>query len=504
MMPSERRLHPLSFVFDVAGQLRQLVVPGLVVLLGAGSAGFGWQGWLTLLVIPYALVAIIRLLTFRYRFDPGELVITSGLIFRNERHVPYGRIQNIDAVQNVLHRLLRVVEVRVETGGGDELEARMRVLPLAALEEMRERVYAGRQVAAATGVVEETKIQPERRALLALGPRELLLAGFIDSKGLIIVGAAFGLLWELGLFDPTLAFVFGENATGRGAMRQAVRALSGGGVPSAGRLAILALAFAAFVLVIRLLSMCWSVIRLWGFRLDRIGDDLRAEFGLITRVMATIPIRRVQTVTVRESPLHRLFNTASIRVDSAGSDGAEGGAAKRESVAPIVNRADLAHLLAEVLPDVDVAGVTWSPVDPRGVRRALKASLVLVVMLTLPFVLMLGWWTFAWLGILMTLARVHARLYVKHLGWAVGDQAVLFRSGYLWRQLTVARFNKIQAVTLSESPFDRRARMASVRVDTAGAGDASHRVDIPYLARATADDLHGRLAGEAARTAFRW
>jgi putative membrane protein len=504
MMPSERRLHPLSFVFDVAGQLRQLVVPGLVVLLGAGSAGFGWQGWLTLLVIPYALVAIIRLLTFRYRFDPGELVITSGLIFRNERHVPYGRIQNIDAVQNVLHRLLRVVEVRVETGGGDEPEARMRVLPLAALEEMRERVYAGRQVAAATGVVEEAKIQPERRALLALGPRELLLAGFIDSKGLIIVGAAFGLLWELGLFDPTLAFVFGENATGRGAMRQAVRALSGGGVPSAGRLAILALAFAAFVLVIRLLSMCWSVIRLWGFRLDRIGDDLRAEFGLITRVMATIPIRRVQTVTVRESPLHRLFNTASIRVDSAGSDGAEGGAAKRESVAPIVNRADLAHLLAEVLPDVDVAGVTWSPVDPRGVRRALKASLVLVVMLTLPFVLMLGWWTFAWLGILMTLALVHARLYVKHLGWAVGDQAVLFRSGYLWRQLTVARFNKIQAVTLSESPFDRRARMASVRVDTAGAGDASHRVDIPYLARATADDLHGRLAGEAARTAFRW
>ena len=38
-MPSERRLHPLSFVFDIAGQLRQLVVPGLVLLVGAGSAG---------------------------------------------------------------------------------------------------------------------------------------------------------------------------------------------------------------------------------------------------------------------------------------------------------------------------------------------------------------------------------------------------------------------------------------------------------------------------------
>jgi len=507
-MPSERRLHPLSFVFDIVGQLRQLVVPGLVVLVGAGSAGLGWQVWLMLFVIPYAIVAIIRSLSFRYRFDTGELVITSGFIFRNERHVPYGRIQNIDAVQNVLHRLVRVVEVRVETGGGDEPEARMRVLPLQALEEMRERVFAGRaaqagrQPAMATDVVQET--QPERRALLALGPRELLLAGFIDSRGLIIVGAAFGLFWEVGLFDPTIDMVFGENESGRGLIRQAVRALLGEGVPSIGRMAILALAFAAFVLVIRLLSMCWSLIRLWGFRLDRIGDDLRAEFGLITRVMATIPIRRVQTVTVRESPLHRLFDTASVRVDSAGGDGAQGGAVKRESLAPIIRRADLPRLLAEVLPDVDISGVTWCPVDPRGFGRALRSSLVMAVLFTMPFILMLGWWTFAWLGVLVVWAWVHSKLYVKHLGWAVGDQAVRFRSGYLWREFTVARFNKIQAVTLAESPFDRRARMASVRVDTAGAANASHRVDIPYLARRVADELYHRLAGAAARTAFRW
>ena len=371
-MPSERRLHPLSFVFDIVGQVRQFVVPGLVVLVGAGSAGLDWQGWLTLLVIPYAIVALVRSMTFRYRFDPDELVMTSGLIFRNERHVPYGRIQNIDAVQNVLHRLLRVVEVRVETGGGDEPEARMRVLPLPALEEMRERVLAGRtgragpQAAGTAAAVEQPR--PERRTLLALGLRELLLAGFIDSKGLIIVGAAFGLLWEVGLFDPTINFVFGENATGRGVTRQVGRALLGGGMPSIGRIAILTLGFAAFVLVIRLLSMGWSLIRLWGFRLNRLSDDLGTEFGLFTRVMATIPLRRIQTLTVRQSLLHRVFKTAAIRVDSAegtgGGEGGQGRGARRESLAPIVNVADVPRLLAEVLPDVDVAGVTWRPVDP--------------------------------------------------------------------------------------------------------------------------------------------
>ena len=92
---------------------------------------------------------------------------------------------------------------------------------------------------------------------------------------------------------------------------------------------------------------------------------------------------------------------------------------------------------------------------------------------------MLRWWTLAWLAVLVTWAWVHATLCVKHLGWAVGDSAVLFRSGYLSREFTVARFNKIQAVTVAESPFDRRTRMASVRVDTAGAADAPHRANVP-------------------------
>jgi putative membrane protein len=70
--------------------------------------------------------------------------------------------------------------------------------------------------------------------------------------------------------------------------------------------------------------------------------------------------------------------------------------------------------------------------------------------------------------------------------------------------MTVARFSKVQAVSMTQSPFDRRHRMASIRVDTAGAGDASHRVHIPYLAIEQAAELFGHLGTAAARTAFRW
>jgi putative membrane protein len=520
-MPSERRLHPLSFLFVVGGQFQQFLVPGLLVLVGAGSAGLDWQAWLPLVLIPYAVAAIVRSVSFRYRFDESELVITTGFIFRNERHVPYARIQNIDAVQNVFHRLLGVVEVRIETGGGQEPEARMTVLPQGALHEIRERVFAGR-AETVPGIATAPAESETRRTLLRLGVGDLVLAGFIDSRGMVIAGATFGLLWEVGLFDPTMDLVFGEDATGRGIVRDVVRGFFGGGIPSLGRVALMLGAFAALILVMRLTSMAWSFVRLYGFRLDRIGEDLRAEFGFFTRVMSTIPLHRIQTLTIREGPLHRLFDRASVRVDSAGSEDAAGNAVKRESLAPIIRRDQLPALLREVLIDVDADAVTWRPVDPRGFLRALRANIVFAVIVSLPFVVMLKWWTLVLLSMLLVWAYVHARLYVKHLGWALAsrlappsgaaapepvpaeDGAILFRSGYLWRHVTIARFTKIQAVTLGESPFDRRARMARVRVDTAGASDASHRVDVPYLARETATRLFELLAGQAARTAFRW
>ena len=134
----EHRLHPLSIVFTFLAELKGWVVPGLVAVFGANAAGFAWQALGLIFLIPQALVSAGRYFRFRYRFDPTELVIRSGLLSRQERHIPYGRIQSVDAVQKLLHRPFGVVEVRVETGGGaEEPEAALRVLSVVAYEEMR-------------------------------------------------------------------------------------------------------------------------------------------------------------------------------------------------------------------------------------------------------------------------------------------------------------------------------------------------------------------------------
>ena len=59
--------------------------------------------------------------------------------------MPVDRIQNVDLVQNPLHRMLRVAEVRVETASGTEPEATLRVLSMADVAKLRSEIFARRR-----------------------------------------------------------------------------------------------------------------------------------------------------------------------------------------------------------------------------------------------------------------------------------------------------------------------------------------------------------------------
>jgi putative membrane protein len=503
-MGPERRLHPASFLFAMGAHLKSLLVPGVAVVFTAGSSGRDWEIWLTALLVPYALAAVVRSLSFRYRFDSDEMVVRRGWIFRSERHIPYARIQNIDAVQNVFHRLLHVAEVRVETASGGEAEATMTVLPVGALDEMRRFVFAGRSgQASEPASAEVPAAEDPAEVLLHLSVRDVLLYGVIESRGAVVMAGAFGLLWEFGLFDRVVELTTGDEVQTRSVVRHMARMAFG----DAGVSALLILqAFGGLIvllIVLRILSMAWAFVRLHGFTLRRAGQDLRVEYGLLTRINGTIPLQRIQTLTVSESPLHRLFARRSVHVDTAGGTGNEVQPTRREPIAPLIRLERLDGLLRELLPTVALREVDWQAPHPRAWRRALVRTSVFSTILLVILGMFVRGWALAAAPPLAAWAWIYARRYVAHLGWAYAGDAVVFRRGWLWRRVTVARFSKIQAVAKRETPFDRRLGMASVAADTAGSTDG-RSVDIPFLAADTATMLAATLHEQAARTAFRW
>ena len=497
-MPSDRRLHPLSILFNIGRQFAAIALPLVLIVVGRGTDEDRWNVYALVFLIPYTAIAVGRYLSFRYRYEENDLVIRRGFIFRNQRHIPYSRIQNIDAVQNVVHRVAGVVDVRIQTGGGSEPEATLSVLTLADLDEMRRRVFGAR-----TAGSEAAPAAPADNAqeLLHLSPRELVVYGLVENRGLIVIGAAVGLAWELAPSKLIEQYI-GDQAS-RGFVHSVSRLLGAESGPSWSALGLGVLGLIVFLLLTRAFSVVWALIRLHGFRLTQQGDDLRAEYGLLTRVAATIPRRRIQTITIRESVWHRVCGRAAIRVATAGGkdEHRERVAEQREWLAPILARDRVPELLDHLLPRVDLRAIDWQRVHPRAFRRALVRRLAGSVWLAVLALMLLGT-KGAWLlPLLAVLAAVRAHLYVKHLGWAITGDVVAFREGAFGRRTTVAPLVRIQVVELAESPFDRRTSMARVRVDTAGGG---HGVNVPYLPRHEADALYSTLAASASRTAFEW
>ncbi|HYJ80990.1 MAG TPA: PH domain-containing protein, partial [Longimicrobiaceae bacterium] len=495
-MSSERRLHPASILFAVLGHARNFVLPGLIFLLSSRGGGWGWELWAMLLIVPLGVAAAWQTLSFRYALEAGELVVRKGFFFKSERHIPYGRIQNVDAVQNVVHRLFRVAEVRIETGGAKESEAALRVVSLEVFHELRRRVFDEAEPAA--GEAAGTAAASEE-PLLRLPLREVVLYGLLKGRGMVIGAAMFGVLWEAGFIDRIGSRFWGGSVGGEGAVGELIRAFFEGGRVSLPTLATTLGAFAVFVLALQVLSVVWAILKLHGFTLQRTGDDLRLEYGLSPRVVATIPVRKIQSITVQEGPVQRLLGRLSVTIDTAGGTGGQAEQTHGQALAPLLRRERLPEFMAAVLPGLDPE-VAFNPVEKRGFRRLLfQCVLVAVGAAALPS-LFLRTWALVLLAVLLVWSVVHARRSIRALGWAVTDRAMVFRSGWLWRKVTTVPLSRIQAAGVRESPFDRRRRMASVMVDRAGMGVGSHRIEVPYLARDTADRLAAELAAHAGRS----
>ena len=480
----------MSWLFVLLQQLRQFVVP-LLVLLFVGR-GDRTQLWALIAVGGFAVAAVWRYLTFRYRITADSVVVDSGLFERNRRQVPFSRIHNVAIHQSLLHRLFGVAEVRLESAGGDKPEARMRVLRMADAVALEAVVRRNGAVPATAGEAAGAAADAGGRVLLALPVGEIVRLGLVSNRGMIVVGGAFAALWQFDSLLPDDVFDRGEAAA---------RAFFGSHHPGVAESALaIAAAGAAALLLVRALSVALALLQYWGFQLDEHGRRLTVERGLLTRLRTSAPRRRIQAWTLREGVLHRLFRRRTLDVDSAVAGNDEQQRRGLRELAPVATPDACDTLVRHLLP-----GVEWPPPDWRPLHRQAWWRLALPgTVFALALAAALSWRLGPW-GLLALLwvpwAAFVARHHARRAGYAVDARLVATRTGWWSRRWRFAEVGKLQALELRRSPLDRATGMATLWLDTAG---ASSLVRLQYLPLPEARTLHARLAREVARRPLRW
>ena len=490
----EHRLHALSWLFVLIAQAKQFIIPLLVLLF----AGRGDRNDLWGLIAVGVLVAtsLAQYFTYRYQLLPDAIVIRSGWLHRSRREIPYARIHNVNLHQSLLHRLVGVAEVRLESAGGVKPEAQMRVLRLDQAEALEALVRRRGHADATPDGTTEAEAPP----LLAMSNGDVVRLGLISNRGMLLIAAAFG------AFAQTGENVFGVVVDRWGKVAFGwMRKFAGehaGDDPLLIGLAIASLVVIALVAV-RLLSVLLAMLQYHGFTLREGDGRISVERGLLARYRSSARPKRIQSWSLQEGVLHRLFDRQSLRVQTATSQRGEPGQHALKELAPVATPAACNALIQHFLPNVGWDQLAWQPLHRHAWLRIAVPGLVLVLLLAGILTYRFGPWGLAALALLpLQLWRAHR--IARACGWACNNELIAWRSGWWLKTWNFAELGKIQALRLARSPLDRGLGMSSLLLDTAGASPLGAPLHLRHLPSGAAAELSARLGALVARRRLQW
>lgn len=496
----EGRLHPLTLFFAVWNAVRGILIPFVIVFLIRRDKGEEIYVWMALIFVGLpTLFALVKYFTFTYRITGSELITHQGILGRTQRNIPLSRVQDIRVEQRVLHRLLRVADVHIETAGGKGPEASLSVLSQAEANRLREAVFE--QIAIAKGqapAAAQAAHAPEREIIRKLTVRDLILAGITSNQTASAV-AVLVVLW--GLLDDFLGPEAYERWV-RQSIESAVKWVEHSGQ---GAWICFAMGAVAVVFVGMFFSMIGSILMFYGFTLARSGEDLHRSYGLLTRRSSSLPRRRIQVLKIEETILRRVFKLAAVRADTAASRNPQGeqSSGGRDLLVPILPRTELPALLPVFFPDLENGAADWRQVSRRAIWRGTVKGAMFCVLLAGVLYWVQQEWRALWPVVLLPLVYWMNVLSYRHLGYLRGERYFRTRRGWLRRSTHIVPIRNAQVLVVRQTPFDRRHKVASVMVDTAGQAftGGSPRIGNVPLEEALA--LARSLAKQAAETRFK-
>ncbi len=507
-----RRLHP-SFIFHS----KWLLLPPTAAIGTIGifaTVGLEEERLLVVLFVatlifkifcylPIFAYLLLRQYWYRFKLLDDRLVVRVGLFAVNHKVILYENLHGLDTTKSLLHRIFGTVKVSLRTRSTMLSEIDLRSVRSSVAEELRElltRYQENRshQLVSISSEGESGQINTNRGLQLHSMPVwECCKLSFVRTRAAMILSAIATFL--VARFSQ-IGSVLGENMSFRFPIGPIDMTIIGGWIPWI-KISILegvdiwelsiffVVVTCAFVMLLSVMSLVLAVSQFYNFRLSLDNTILRGESGLLIRAIQNTPLHRIQAIRILSTVRSRLLKRESIWFGTSAMPAFE---ADRNLLSflsnwlvPLVPISKTREITKCVLPpDVDFEKEYWETVNVSRVwKRRFNLHLTWVVTLSALFVLV-SWWLLIMTVLLMGWAVLISKLYAKSLSLQMLDNAIMFRKGYWSRTWTIVPFDKIQAVRLTQNPFDRRLNMATLNIDVAAYGTLSfpkHLLRIPYL-----------------------
>lgn len=502
-------LSPLTLIYQAIMQLPNLAIPLYLIFNNKDTSEaiyFVIFAILTLISVP---AIILRWYYFNYTLTDNEIIINSGVLSKQTRHIPYSKIHNVNTTQNFLQKIFRIASVKIETAGDSATEGVLNYLSVENSEVIKQQLNqlsssASRYSQSSSNIndhgnfqknsqingneiiekkitdeLQEISTEPEtisnnystpkenekikdnaENIIFALTNKELAKFAAIRARPIFLVFA----FWVFNLYNQFSLF-------GGGDFLQDIEDNYSGSFDSVSlteQIFIITGSLFLIFLISWVMDFLVTFNSFYGFQLKMENLKLYLKSGLLNSVQSTIPIKKIQMIQIKTNKIKEYFNYNSLLLDTAGVTANK--QSSSEMVVPFAKYQDILSILGNFIK-FETEFIASKISEKMINRRTIKFAIfdIILTSIVVPFTS----YYFFLLLLFVPIMYLYNLYYYNSFSYFNNIDYILIRFGVFFKKQIIIPIDKIQSVTITNNYFQRRLGLSNLIIDTAASDNMS-------------------------------
>ena len=367
------------------------------------------------------------------------------------------KIQGVNIEQTLLHRVLNVSKIKIDTAGSEKAEAVIDAIDVVRAHQLRSFLLQNYNAAADQSVA---VVKPLEVPVIQLSPSDVLKLGLTANhiKKFFIV-----LDFGISMID-NLEQLFGNMVID---------------YLQASSTAVSFSFYAAFFIFmgVMIVSLVVSLVRIglayFNFQLSKTDRGYFIQSGLINTKQNLVPFTKIQFISWSANWIRRKINVFTLRFHQVNMEHER---RKQRITIPVFNKQSINELLKEY--HANIIGDSHSIHHVHTIFPYRKLILTGIPFAALAAAIAYYWLQWNALFFLLWAPYIFFSWYVFQRNYRlhVAPDALQVHSGVWGRKEQIVKWNKIQTVELRQSIYQRNKQLASVILQT-----AAGNIKIPYV-----------------------
>lgn len=444
------------FANSVFGFLKAMWFVIIIYFFKAKQSETFWAiGIIFLLLLGFAVYSYLKYHTFSFYIDEenSEFIVQHGIINKTKTVIQLHKIQQVNLKQNIIHQLVNVYQVNIDSAGSEEKEAVINAVSKEIAMALKSKLLDNEK----SQIIDSPTIDSKEKDIFIN----------IDLTSLLKIGITSNYAKSIGLL-LTFFFTIYENLSHAGADDYVDESKVKDFIQSNSQFYSVIWAIIVLFSVIFIINIIRTVVKYFGFKIAKQKGSLILKYGLLTTQNTILKPEKVQIVKITRNFFQKKLKILELKIKQTSSD--ETKSDKSTIEVPGCNEMERDQILQLLFNEIPIKGEKLNP----NIRKLLFSIFTLII-LPLAAYFSIGnlvsnvVFDYKSIAVVYTVFIFILLLFgFKNNSLFINNQHIIMQSGAWDIDNEIIKIEKIQAITTSQLFWHKSLNIGSLTIHTAG------------------------------------